>query len=131
MSEQASEFGILGLTATARALALRLASRGWRVSLWDASFNALQQFLVEHMGTRGGQAGFESIDDFFDSLALPPRAACFLPADSEPARRAAVWAGAGLISACNPSDGTAEPLAGSVDEAVLAELEARLLVPME
>ena len=121
LSEQASEFGIIGLTAAGRTLALRLAGGGNRVSLWDPSFDAVEQFAREHMDTRGGLAGFEDLADFFDSLALPPRVACFLAADGDAARRAAQLAGAGaqLIDAgLSQTDG---------DDALCGEIEARLL----
>jgi len=130
MSEQASEFGILGLTGTAQALALRLAASGCRVSLWDFCFDALREFLVQHIGTRGGLVGFEDIEDFLESLALPARAACFLSTDSEPAIRAAAWIGAGMVPVRLPSNGSPEAGVEATDKALLASLEARLLAPL-
>jgi 6-phosphogluconate dehydrogenase len=123
MSEQASEFGVIGLTAAGQAIALRLAARGGRVSLWDASFATVEQFARAHVDTRGGLLGFADLDDFFDSLALPPRAAFFLPAGSPAVARAAQLAG----SAAPLIDGgsaTAPPL-----DALLQAIEARLLAP--
>jgi 6-phosphogluconate dehydrogenase len=121
MSEQASEFGVIGLTVAGRALALRLAARGSRVSLWDASFAAVEQFALAHIDTRGGLLGFADLEDFFDSLALPPRAACFLPADSEMACCAAQLAGGTAL--VDGGSATAPPV-----DATLDKIEARLLV---
>ncbi len=120
LSEQASEVGVIGLTAAGQAIALRLAARGCRVSLWDASFAAVEQFALAHVDTRGGLLGFEDLEDFFDSLALPPRAAFFLPASSPAAARAAHLAG----SATPLIDGGSATAAPA--DAALQEIEARL-----
>ena len=121
LSEQASEFGVIGLTAAGQALALRLAERGNRVSLWDATFEAVEQFARTHMDTRGGIAGFEDLEDFFDSLAPPPRAACFLPPLSIPAGLAARLAGDGV----HFIEGGGST--GAIVEADLDEIEASLI----
>jgi len=121
MSEQASEFGVIGLTAAGQAIALPLAARGCRVSLWDASFAAVEQFALAHADTRGGLLGFENLEDFFDSLALPARAAFFLPAVSPARARAAQLAGS-AVSLIDGGGGAAAPM-----DAALQQIEARLL----
>ncbi|MGD0578179.1 MAG: NAD(P)-binding domain-containing protein [Bryobacteraceae bacterium] len=121
MSEQASEFGVIGLTVAGQAIALRLAARGCRVSLWDASFATVEQFALDHIDTRGGLLGYEDLEDFFDSLALPPRAVFFLPAYSEAVARAAQLAGSG-VRLIDGGSATAAP-----GDAALDEIEARLL----
>ncbi len=121
MSEQASEFGVIGLTAAGRALALRLTARGARVSLWDASFAEVEQFALAHIDTRGGLLGFADLEDFFDSLAVPLRAAFFVSNDSEAVARSVRLAGPGS-ALVDGGSATALPA-----EAALEEIEARLL----
>ena len=120
VSEQASEFGVIGLTVAGQAIALRLAARGCRVSLWDASFAEVERFAQAHVDTRGGLLGFADLEDFFDSLALPPRAAFFLSSDSEAVARAVQLAGGTPL--VDGGSATALPA-----EAALEEIEARLL----
>lgn len=119
MSEQASEFGVIGLTPAGRAIALRLAARGGRVSLWDDSFNVVEQFVLDHKDTRGGLVGYADLEDFFGSLAPSAAVVLFVRADGE-AARAAQLAGPGrrLIDGGN---GGADP-----DDATLGAIEARL-----
>ena len=110
MSEQASEFGVIGLTAAGRALALRLTPRGAR-----------EQFALAHIDTRGGLLGFADLEDFFDSLAVPLRAAFFVSNDSEAVARAVRLAGPGS-ALVDGGSATALPV-----DAALEEIEARLL----
>ncbi len=67
----------MGLCAVARALALRLAATGLRVSLWDSSAPAIEEFVVDNYRTLGGLVGFANRDDFFESLNSPWRIVAF------------------------------------------------------
>ena len=124
MSEQASEFGVIGLTSAGQELAVRLANRGFRVSIWDASFASIEQFTRDHMASRGGLVGFEDLADFFDSLALPPRVAMFLPKDSDAAERAAQLAGPGVQFI--DAGGATVPQADAVLDSIEAQLIAQI-----
>ncbi len=120
MSEQTSEFGVIGLSAAGQAIALLLAARGGRVSLWDSSFEVVARFALDHRDTRGGLVGYADMEDFFDSLARGAPVVVFVPAGGEAAARAARLAGSGrrLI---NGDSGPAGP-----DGAALQAIEARL-----
>lgn len=76
-SDQFSAVGVAGLCRAGRALALRLAADGLRVSLWDASFAELEEFVTANMAARGGLVGYANADDFFASLNTPRRIAVF------------------------------------------------------
>ncbi len=120
MSEQASEFGVIGLTPAGQAIALRLAARGGRVSLWDNSFEVVERFALDHRDTRGGLVGNADMEDFFDSLSRGAPVVLFVPAGDEAAARAARLADSGrrLI---HGDSGPAGP-----DDAALQAIEARL-----
>lgn len=75
--EQLSDVGVVGLCSAGRALALRLAARELRVSIWDASSAALEEFVAVNAGTRGGLVGYANGQDFFESLHAPRRAVAF------------------------------------------------------
>ena len=76
-SERLSDAGLMGLCAVARALALRLAATGLRVSLWDSSAPAIEEFVAGNYRTLGGLVGFANRDDFFESLNSPWRIVAF------------------------------------------------------
>jgi|GEM_PF-2252195 len=76
-SDQFSAVGVAGLCRAGRALALRLAADGLRVSLWDASFAELEEFVTANMAARGGLIGYANAGDFFASLNTPRRIAVF------------------------------------------------------
>jgi len=73
VSGQLSDAGIAGLCSAGRALALRLAAAGWRVSVWDASARVVEEFVASHDGTRGGLVGYADSEDFVESLNTPRR----------------------------------------------------------
>jgi len=99
----------------------RLTARGARVSLWDAPFAEVEQFALAHIDTRGGLLGFADLEDFFDSLAVPLRAAFFVSNDSEAVARAVRLAGPGS-ALVDGGSATALPV-----DAAIEEIEARLL----
>ncbi len=120
MSEQASEFGVIGLTPAGEAIALRLAARGGRVSLWDSSFEVVERVALDHRDTRGGLVGYADMEDFFDSLTGGAPVVLFVPAGGPAAARAARLASSGRCL-INGYSGPAGP-----DDAALHALEARL-----
>lgn len=67
----------MGLCTLARALALRLAARGLRVSLWDRSGQVMEDFVASNATTAGGLVGYADRDDFFESLNSPWRIVAF------------------------------------------------------
>lgn len=67
----------MGLCTLARALALRLAARGLRVSLWDRSAQVMEDFVAGNATTAGGLVGYADRDDFFESLNSPRRIVAF------------------------------------------------------
>jgi 6-phosphogluconate dehydrogenase len=76
-SEQLSDAGVAGLCSAGRALALRLAGRGVRVSLLDSSAASVEAFVTQNAGTRGGLVGYTDREDFIESLREPRRAVVF------------------------------------------------------
>jgi 6-phosphogluconate dehydrogenase len=77
MSRQLSDLGVAGLCAAGRALALRLADLGLRVSLYDASSGIVEEFAARNAGARGGFVGYVNCEDFVDSLDSPRRIVVF------------------------------------------------------
>ena len=77
MSGQLSDIGVAGLCPAGRALALRLAAMGWRISVWDPSAGSAEAFVTSQGGTRGGLVGYADCQDFVESLQAPPRIAIF------------------------------------------------------
>ncbi len=74
-----SDAGIAGPGSAGRALALRLAAAGLRVSLWDASAGAVEAFVTSYDSARGGLVGYADCEDFVESLNTPRRIVLFEP----------------------------------------------------
>jgi 6-phosphogluconate dehydrogenase len=77
ISEQLSDVGVTGLCSAGRALALRLAAAGVRVSLLDDSPASVEEFVAQNAGTRGGLVGYANYSDFLESLNTPRRIVAF------------------------------------------------------
>ncbi len=80
-SGQRSDVGIAGLCAAGRDLALRLAARGLRISLWDFAPETTEEFVVAQQATRGGLVGYSDMEDFAESLGSPRRIVVFESAE--------------------------------------------------
>jgi 6-phosphogluconate dehydrogenase len=77
ISGQLSDAGVAGLCGAGRALALRLAAVGARVSLWDDSAASVEEFVAQNAATRGGLVGYTNREDFVESLNTPCRFVVF------------------------------------------------------
>jgi hypothetical protein len=75
--EQRCDAGVAGRCPAARAIALRLASDGLRVAVWDPEFAALEEFIVDNAATRGGLVGYTDLRDFATALHTPRQAVSF------------------------------------------------------
>ncbi|MDP5273307.1 NADP-dependent phosphogluconate dehydrogenase [Chengkuizengella axinellae] len=67
MSKQ--QIGVIGLAVMGKNLALNIESRGFSVSVFNRSYQKTDEFLKEN--TDKNVLGYESIEDFVNSLELP------------------------------------------------------------
>ena len=74
----ASHIGIMGLGTMGSALARNIASRGYRVSVWNRSHEKVTEFISKY----GDQSfyGAEHIEDFVESLEAPRKIILLVPA---------------------------------------------------
>ncbi len=74
----ASHIGIMGLGTMGSALARNIASRGYKVSVWNRSHEKVTEFINKY----GDQSfyGAEHIEDFVESLELPRKIIMLVPA---------------------------------------------------
>lgn len=73
-----SQVGLIGLGTMGSALARNLASRGFRVSLWNRTHEKITQFVKE-FGVESYYAS-ENFEDFLESLEQPRRIIVMVPA---------------------------------------------------
>ena len=71
MAEYQSEYGVHGLTPLSRAVALRLAEAGQRVSLHDDDIAIVRDYVFANRATNGGLVGYADLHDFVASLVRP------------------------------------------------------------
>lgn len=81
----ASHIGIMGLGTMGSALARNIASRGYRVSVWNRTHEKVTDFITKY----GDQSfyGAEHIEDFVESLEKPRKIILLVPA-GEPTKDA-------------------------------------------
>ncbi len=74
----ASHIGIMGLGTMGSALARNVASRGYKVSVWNRSHEKVTEFITKY----GDQSfyGAEHIEDFVESLDAPRKIILLVPA---------------------------------------------------
>jgi 6-phosphogluconate dehydrogenase len=70
MNSPNSEIGLIGLAVMGQNLALNIADHGFRISVFNRTYSKTLDFLQENDGLQN-LSGFETINEFVDSLARP------------------------------------------------------------
>ncbi|MEC9123633.1 MAG: NAD(P)-binding domain-containing protein, partial [Verrucomicrobiota bacterium] len=65
-----SEIGLIGLAVMGQNLALNIADHGFKISVFNRTYSKTLDFLQENDGLQN-LSGFETINEFVDSLARP------------------------------------------------------------
>ena len=70
MNSPNSEIGLIGLAVMGQNLALNIADHGFKISVFNRTYSKTLDFLQENDGLQN-LSGFETINEFVDSLARP------------------------------------------------------------
>jgi len=70
MNSPNSQIGLIGLAVMGQNLALNIADHGFRISVFNRTYSKTLDFLQENDGLQN-LSGFETINEFVDSLARP------------------------------------------------------------